>query len=65
MIIVFRYHSTDCLNDQPAKTKTGKKPAPAPLSKGQAKAVKNPLFESTPKNFGIGECFLLAKIFSA
>ena len=41
-------------NDQPARSKTGKKPAPAPLSKGQTKVVKNPLFESTPKNFGIG-----------
>ncbi|KAF9790645.1 ribosomal protein L4 [Thelephora terrestris] len=39
----------------PAKSKTGKKPAPAPLSKGQAKVVKNPLFDSTPKNFGIGQ----------
>jgi large subunit ribosomal protein L7Ae len=39
----------------PAKSKTGKKPAPAPLSKGQTKAVKNPLFESTPKNHGIGQ----------
>jgi len=39
----------------PAKSKSGKKPAPAPLSKGQAKVVKNPLFEPTPKNHGIGQ----------
>ncbi|KAJ7903710.1 ribosomal protein L4 [Mycena olivaceomarginata] len=45
------------LNDQPkAKTGTGKKPAAAPFgaSKPQ-KTKKNPLFESTPKNFGIGQ----------
>ena len=53
-----------CLNDQPAKSKTGKKPAPAPLSKGQAKVVKNPLFESTPKNFGIGKCIPSCEIFA-
>ena len=42
------------LNDQPPK-KTGKKIAPAPggAAKG-TKIVKNPLFESRPKNFGIG-----------
>ncbi|PAV23643.1 ribosomal L4 [Pyrrhoderma noxium] len=36
--------------------KTGKKPAPAPFgaSKG-SKSQKNPLFEATPKNFGIGQ----------
>lgn len=45
------------LNDQPkAKTGTGKKPAPAPYGAGKAsKTQKNPLFESRPKNFGIGE----------
>jgi len=39
-----------------AKTGTGKKPAPAPFgaSKPQ-KTKKNPLFESNPKNFGIGQ----------
>lgn len=44
------------LNDQPPK-KTGKKPAPAPASaqKGSSKKTKNPLFESRPKNFGIGK----------
>lgn len=46
---------TPRLNDQPPKKGIGKKPAPAPggASK-QAKVVKNPLFESRPKNFGIG-----------
>jgi large subunit ribosomal protein L7Ae len=35
---------------------TGKKPAPAPHAAGKApKTVKNPLFESKPKNFGIGQ----------
>ena len=41
------------LNDQPPKT-TGKKVAPAPGSRKGAKTQKNPLFESRPKNFGIG-----------
>ncbi|TDL27365.1 L30e-like protein [Rickenella mellea] len=41
----------------PPKTKTGKKPAPAPAAAGGKKSAptKNPLFESTPKNFGIGQ----------
>ncbi|PWN50137.1 putative RPL8B-60s large subunit ribosomal protein L7a.e.B [Violaceomyces palustris] len=41
----------------PKATKTtGKKPAPAPYSKGKAtKAPKNPLFEKKSKNFGIGQ----------
>jgi len=39
----------------PAKAKSGKKPAPAPFSKGQAKTTKNPLFEARAKNFGIGQ----------
>lgn len=43
------------LNDQPPKTKSGKKPAPAPFAKPSGKAQKNPLFESRPKNFGIGQ----------
>ncbi|TFK85469.1 L30e-like protein [Polyporus arcularius HHB13444] len=46
------------LNDQPKATKgSGKKPAPAPYgaSKGSSKVQKNPLFESRPKNFGIGQ----------
>ncbi|CDO70202.1 hypothetical protein BN946_scf184942.g2 [Trametes cinnabarina] len=46
------------LNDQPKATKgSGKKPAPAPYgaNKGAAKTQKNPLFESRPKNFGIGQ----------
>lgn len=44
------------LNDQPAKTKSGKKPAPAPFSSGKSgKVTKNPLFEARPKNFGIGQ----------
>jgi len=35
---------------------TGKKPAPAPSGAGKApKTVKNALFESKPKNFGIGQ----------
>lgn len=35
----------------------GKKVAPAPLATKSAKSSesKNPLFESTPKNFGIGQ----------
>lgn len=45
------------LNDQPPKkTGTGKKPAAAPFGASKAtKAKKNPLFESHPKNFGIGQ----------
>jgi len=39
-----------------AKTGTGKKPAPAPYGVSKTtKAKKNPLFESAPKNFGIGQ----------
>ena len=41
------------LNDQPPKN-TGKKVAPAPGSRKGAKIQKNPLFESRPKNVGIG-----------
>jgi large subunit ribosomal protein L7Ae len=45
------------LNDQPKAKGTGKKPAPAPHAAGKApKIIKNPLFESRPKNFGIGAC---------
>jgi len=44
------------LNDQPkANTKTGKKPAAAPFASKAGKTQKNPLFESRPKNFGIGQ----------
>jgi len=46
------------LHDQPpkAKTGTGKKPAAAPFGvKKSSKVKKNPLFEATPKNFGIGQ----------
>jgi large subunit ribosomal protein L7Ae len=46
------------LNDQPPKASkgTGKKPAAAPFGASkQTKAKKNPLFEATPKNFGIGQ----------
>lgn len=45
------------LNDQPkAKTGSAKKPAAAPFGASKAtKVKKNPLFESTPKNFGIGQ----------
>ncbi|KAL0958573.1 hypothetical protein HGRIS_000712 [Hohenbuehelia grisea] len=40
----------------PKKTGTGKKPAAAPFGASKAtKAKKNPLFESSPKNFGIGQ----------
>ena len=41
---------------QPKATKnTGKKPAPAPYSKGSSsKSNTNPLFESRPRHFGIG-----------
>jgi large subunit ribosomal protein L7Ae len=44
------------LHDQPpVKKGTGKKPAAAPFGASKpAKAVKNPLFESHPKNFSIG-----------
>ena len=46
-----------CLNDQPPKAKPGssKKPAAAPFgaSKG-TKVKKNPLFQASSKNFGIG-----------
>jgi len=38
-----------------AKSGTGKKPAPAPFAKKETKSTKNPLFEATPKNFGIGQ----------
>jgi len=39
-----------------AKAGTGKKPAAAPFGASKpTKAKKNPLFESTPKNFGIGQ----------
>jgi len=38
------------------KTKSSKKPAAAPLSKGkQSKTKKNPIFEASPKNFAIGQ----------
>ncbi|KZV90975.1 60S ribosomal protein L8 [Exidia glandulosa HHB12029] len=42
---------------QAPKKATGKKPAPAPagVAKPSGKAAKNPLFESRPKNFGIGQ----------
>jgi len=47
------------LNDQPKANKpgSGKKPAAAPYPKGgkPTKTQKNPLFESRPKNFGIGQ----------
>ena len=40
---------------QPKATKTGKKPAPSPYSKGNAnKAPSNPLFEKRSRSFGIG-----------
>jgi hypothetical protein len=52
--VCFRAAGTHRLNDQP-KVKTSKKPAPAPFGASkQAKVTKNPLFESHPKNFGIG-----------
>lgn len=39
----------------PPKGKTSKKPAPAPFATSKAsKTTKNPLFEATPRNFGIG-----------
>ncbi|KAJ7227049.1 ribosomal protein L4 [Mycena pura] len=39
-----------------AKAGTGKKPAPAPFGASKTtKVKKNPLFESKPKNFGIGQ----------
>ena len=46
------------LNDQPKATKTGKKPAAAPFASKAGKTQKNPLFESRPKNFDIGEFYL-------
>jgi large subunit ribosomal protein L7Ae len=50
------------LNDQPkAKPGSGKKPAAAPFRSSKAtKAKKNPLFEATPKNFGIGALILFS-----
>jgi len=40
----------------PPKAKSGKKPAPAPFGASKTqKKVQNPLFEATPKNFGIGQ----------
>ena len=45
-----------------AKSGTGKKPAAAPFGASKAsKAKKNPLFEASPKNFGIGALTLLAR----
>ncbi|KAF9042297.1 60S ribosomal protein L8 [Panaeolus papilionaceus] len=39
-----------------AKSGSGKKPAAAPFGASKStKAKKNPLFEATPKNFGIGQ----------
>ncbi|KAJ7220418.1 ribosomal protein L4, partial [Mycena rebaudengoi] len=39
-----------------AKSGTAKKPAPAPFGASKTtKTKKNPLFEATPKNFGIGQ----------
>jgi len=39
----------------PPKGKPGKKPAPAPFGASKTtKTTKNPLFEATPKTFGIG-----------
>ncbi|KAJ3554325.1 hypothetical protein NM688_g3165 [Phlebia brevispora] len=45
------------LNDQPPKSGkgSGKKPAAAPFATKTTKTAKNPLFEATPKNFGIGQ----------
>ncbi|KAJ7708641.1 50S ribosomal protein L30e-like protein [Mycena rosella] len=45
------------LNDQPRATKTaGKKPAPTPFGASKpTKTKRNPLFESAPKNLGIGQ----------
>ncbi|KAJ3517047.1 hypothetical protein NLJ89_g747 [Agrocybe chaxingu] len=46
------------VSGEPPKAKTGssKKPAAAPFGASKAtKAKKNPLFEATPKNFGIGQ----------
>jgi len=55
--VFFRAFFACRLHDQPkAKSGTGKKPAPAPFSTAKTpKIVKNPLFESKPKNFGIGQ----------
>ena len=45
------------LNFQPKPKKGKKKIASAPIltKKAEAKKVVNPLFEKTPKNFGIGK----------
>ncbi|TFK24352.1 60S ribosomal protein L8 [Coprinopsis marcescibilis] len=44
------------LNDQPPKVKPTKKVASAPFGASKpTKAKKNPLFEATPKNFGVGQ----------
>ncbi|KAG8728296.1 60S ribosomal protein L8B, partial [Ceratobasidium sp. 428] len=40
----------------PPKAKSGKKPAAAPFGSASKKTVvKNPLFQATPRNFGIGQ----------
>ncbi|KAI0696598.1 50S ribosomal protein L30e-like protein [Cytidiella melzeri] len=39
----------------PKTSKTSKKPAAAPFASKSTKPTKNPLFESRPKNFGIGQ----------
>ncbi|KAI0048160.1 L30e-like protein [Auriscalpium vulgare] len=45
-----------CTRDPAKKAGTGKKPAAAPFGASKtAKVTKNPLFESRPKNFGIGQ----------
>ena len=49
-----RYIVLTRLNDQAPKKGTGKKPAAAPFGTKGGKVQKNPLFESRPKNFGIG-----------
>nr|GAT60865.1 L30e-like protein [Mycena chlorophos] len=51
------WHSSKSLQDphMPPKSKSGKKPAPAPFASKAAKTKKNPLFEAKPRNFGIGQ----------
>ena len=48
-----------------AVVKSGKKVAPAPYAAGAKPATavkKNPLFEKTPKNFGIGSSISLISL---
>ncbi|KIM19355.1 hypothetical protein M408DRAFT_83616, partial [Serendipita vermifera MAFF 305830] len=54
-LLTIRLNDRTSTNQQPPKSKSSKKPAPAPFSTAKSsKTQKNPLFEATPRNFGIG-----------